>query len=283
MKTLQKMRDLLLGRRNPPLSATPEWSGRTRRELADLCVEMLEQYPIPKTVLRSGKQVPHRRQSIGRIEVTGPERLTSDNIKLKGIVIWSLPAVTTCPSCADCKSSCFAMKSQVRSEVYRQRFENLYLWAEMPDVLEKLILRQIDTSPQVKSRRDFRIHVSGDFFSQEYVEWWAGMISEIGDRFRWYCYSKAGEIFDLSSLEQAGLNIVSSYMPDGSINFTPSKGAKGVEEAKVMLARAKSTGARVKICPATMYEDYKCGEKKWAGAKWCSWCLTNRHTIFVRH
>lgn len=270
-------------RENPPRSATPEWSDRTRRELADICVDVLEEYPIAKTVLRSGKHVPHRRQKIGRIEITGPDRLTSDNMKLKGIVIWSLPAVTTCPSCADCKSACFAMKSQVRHEVYRMRFENLYLWAEMPDTLERLLMRQIQTSQEIRSRRDFRIHVSGDFFSQEYILWWAGIIGDLGKRFRWYCYSKAEGLFDLSPLVKAGLNIVQSYLPDGSLNFTPSKLPKGEEEADAIAEKWKARGLKVKVCPATLETGFKCGEKKWAGTKWCSWCLHQRYTVFVRH
>jgi len=223
-------------------------------------------------------------QSYAGIPLKTYNRITYGNLQLKGILVWDLPAVTTCPSCADCKAACYAVKAQIlRPLTMAFRWTNLLLYLLDPPSLKSMILTQI-----LKRNRGYtslRIHSSGDFFEQEYVDWWVDIVSDL-NRLRpgmtIYAYSKAQGQVDLSGLVGQGVNILSSILPDGTLNFTRSKLPKGKAEALEMARAANEAGAGAIICPATLRKGFKCGEKRWGGSG-CVHCLHHRYAVFVRH
>jgi hypothetical protein len=219
------------------------------------------------------------------IPIKTADRLTYGNIKLKGILVWDLPAVTTCPSCESCKSACYAVKAQLHYPMTMLfRWTNLLLYLVDPDWLEKRIIEQI--VERSRGYDSLRIHASGDFFDQDYIDWWEGIVRYLRAQTAFgtasiYAYSKAENLLDLESLRSQGVNILSSILPGGGINFTPSLKPKGLREAREMLSQANEAGAGAIICPATLSEGIKCGKKRWGGS--CTHCLTHRYTVFVRH
>ena len=64
-----------------------------------------------------------------------------------------------------------------------------------------------------------RVHCSGDFFSQRYVDSWAAIADSHPD-WRFYCYTKALEIFDFSALRYLpNFNVINSICFDGLPNY----------------------------------------------------------------
>jgi hypothetical protein len=278
---LEQARDLMRGESNP-VASREALIETGKHILAALIRENLAK----AKAARSAKGISdwtfkHERAGI---PIKSADRLTYGNEKLKGILIWDLPAITTCPSCAECKGSCYAVKAQVRYPMTMAfRWTNLLLYLLDPVWTEKQILSQMIN--RSRGYESLRIHSSGDFFDQEYIDWWEGIVrylrAQTPGPWKIYSYSKADARVDLSGLQTQGVNIVSSILPQGGINFTLHKGKKGVEEARILARQTNEAGARAIVCPATLRKGVKCGSKRWGGS--CEWCVTNRHTIFVRH
>ena len=132
------------------------------------------------------------------------------NAKLgKTIITFSLPAGKTCPFAKDCKAEvkvdadnkrhivraqnakfqCFAATSEAMYETtYKSRKENLELLlaaADKKDGMKELIKNSLP-----KKFDKCRIHVSGDFFSQDYLKAWIAVASEMPDKV-FYAYTKS--------------------------------------------------------------------------------------------
>lgn len=97
----------------------------------------------------------------------GKTAVTFGNSKMS-IPMFSLPAIQCCPgSTEQCRKFCYAMKAQrlfVQTREKRQRNYEL----SMTEHFEEIIISELGLSiiPYV------RIHDSGDFYSQEYLEKW---------------------------------------------------------------------------------------------------------------
>lgn len=85
----------------------------------------------------------------------------------KNVGVFNLPAIFTCPnSTSVCRSVCYATKKYLTSKVLKFRFSNLISSFE-EDFVDKI-------SGQIKAcmLRKVRVHESGDFYSQEYLNKW---------------------------------------------------------------------------------------------------------------
>jgi len=273
--------DLFAGRTNP-LASREEIATTGKKILTNLIAANLAKHKAARS--KKGIADWTFSKEVAGIRVKYTDRLTYGNEKLKGIMIWDLPAVTTCPSCADCKDACYAVASQLLYPMtLYARWSNLLLYLLDPAWLEKRILSQLIS--RSRGYTSLRIHASGDFFDQEYADWWEGIVRymkrQTTDQIRPYAYTKAEKEVDISGLEGQGVNFILSTLPDGSRNFTESKKPEGLGEAREIARRLAQAGVQAKICPATVSKGIKCGEKRWGGH--CTWCLTHRHAIFVRH
>jgi len=176
--------------------------------------------------------------------------------------IFDTLAVYTCPNHADCEATCYARKFQrMYAGCLMRRSINTYLAENDLDTLEKLIIAQL-----THARRDIvRLHSSGDFFSQAYVDLW----TRIAERFpaiSFYTYTKTS--WDFSSLlSLPNFNLVSSICPDGSINY-------GTLDAM----RTKARAFHAPICPyrAGQQGNPHCGKE-------CRICLKSPLVLFVQH
>ena len=135
------------------------------------------------------------------------------NAKLaKSTLTFSIPAGRTCPGARDCRSwvnslgriqdgphaifRCFAASDEVKySNTYRARLSNLNAIVEAIDaeVAGEFIARQL-SAHRKRSTNKVRIHVSGDFFSADYLAAWIEA-AKLTPTLEFYCYTKSLHLF----------------------------------------------------------------------------------------
>ncbi|HRR48617.1 MAG TPA: hypothetical protein P5293_01365 [Bacteroidales bacterium] len=182
------------------------------------------------------------------------------NTKLaKNIKTFNLPAGGSCPNMKECYKDCYAKKAEKMRPVVRiSRERNFRLAKENTQLLKKRILQHLEKGDVV------RIHESGDFFSQEYLDMWYEIAKERPD-VMFYTYSKTEHLWDWSKIKRLpNFNLVSSIV-GGKINFGPE------EEIKI---RAQELG--VPICPCRKGNKVKCGID-------CKICWTEPYVLFIKH
>jgi len=105
----------------------------------------------------------------------------------KKIAIFNLPYLLTCPNATElCKEICYSKKSEYGFYKYtkpsRMKNFNLSTRHDFPDILIKGIK---------KSKRDImRMHESGDFYSQAYLDKWF-MVANYFPTKTFYAYTKS--------------------------------------------------------------------------------------------
>lgn len=113
----------------------------------------------------------------------GNEKLrNSDKVRF---LIWNLPYRWTCPyATALCLKSCYARAAErynspkaSRYRNYEKSLEDSFV-ADMIETIEYHLARPVFKGKKVV----FRIHESGDFYSQEYVDKWVEIINHFADR-----------------------------------------------------------------------------------------------------
>lgn len=102
--------------------------------------------------------------------------LSKGNIKIGRIWNFSLPPVITCQSSTYCASKCYARKA------YRQYGAVRNCWDRNFDMIQNKLGREVllEKLSKLMGEKYFRIHVSGDFFNQPYVDFW----KEVAKKFR---------------------------------------------------------------------------------------------------
>ena len=173
------------------------------------------------------------------------------------IGIFNLPAIKTCPNCSSCAKTCYAYRDETGRYAHvigPCREKNLQA-SKLDSFVEDMVETIIKSKVKV-----FRIHESGDFYSQEYADKWS-QIAEKLPAVQFYCYTKSPY-----RPNAANINIVESILPDGSLNYG---------ELEDMMEKACQFDAF--ICPCKPKDRSKlCGTK-------CTKCQTHRHVVFILH
>lgn len=197
--------------------------------------------------------------------MTNQNRLKRGNQKLaKHIAIFDLPSVKTCPNCAQCAKTCYARKSERRfPAVSKWRNDNYRIAKLSPNLFTDLIIDQIK-----RQKIEFvRIHSSGDFFSQAYIDRWALIARECPDT-RFFAYTKTLELFDFRAFKALkNTALVNSILPDGRVNYgSPEFCREAVKKYTAF------------VCPATQGKPVRCGID-------CHMCIYPRRypIVFVKH
>lgn len=180
------------------------------------------------------------------------------NAKLKGVHTFSLPAGWSCPAARDCLSRadrqtgkvkdgpetefrCFAASDEARhSSVRRARWHNLGLLkaAGGADGMARLIL---DALPA--SARTVRVHVSGDFFSQDYFDAWL----EVARRrpgVRFYAYTKSLPYW-LARRDAVPVNLILTASRGGRHDHLIQ--SNGLRSARVVFSEAEAADLGLEI------------------------------------
>lgn len=126
------------------------------------------------------------------------------NMKLKNnekvrFMIWSLPAVITCPFATElCKKCCYATKAEkAYPNVLKARHRNLEASKSQDFILNMIftIETELATSKYNGKKVVFRIHESGDFYSKEYAMAWLTIARYFENRVTFMAYTKSLEFF----------------------------------------------------------------------------------------
>ena len=107
---------------------------------------------------------------------------------------WSITEGLTCPGRSAFCHACYAARDSV---VYKNaadsKFMKLRAFLEAPEKLERELIAEIN---EYATEVPVRIHVSGDFFSVEYVEMWTRIVAAC-DRTTFWAYTRSWRIPEL--------------------------------------------------------------------------------------
>jgi hypothetical protein len=133
--------------------------------------------------------------------------LSKSNSKLykDGILTFGLPAGKTCPGAGACKAICYAQKGCYRFKNVKA-VQEARLEVTKQDDFARLI--SLEIFKHKKAPKAIRIHDSGDFYSQEYLNKWV-LIAHKNPDIIFYAYTKSLDL-DFSK-RPANLLIIASY------------------------------------------------------------------------
>ena len=136
---------------------------------------------------------------------TTKKLFANGNLKLdKSVGVFSLPPVKTCVNCKTCAKTCYAMQA------YKQYTNTRNAW-DYNFKLSKTHEFYNETMKQIKtSKKDiFRLHSSGDFYNDEYIEKWHDIIKNNPDK-QFYTYTKNKKALVLNDLPNC--NVIYSFI-----------------------------------------------------------------------
>ena len=182
----------------------------------------------------------------------------NSKLKAAGMLMFNLPA--TKEVCGKICKGCYAMKEQTRFPAVLIAREGRFTEAKQSDFVAKI---QGELDKKRKKPKYFRIHSSGDFFSQEYVNDWQ-QIAEQNPDIIFYAYTKRCGDYDFSKVRDLENFILIDSLQYKQMNYGPiSKAPKGVF-----------------ICPEQKGADISCGVD-------CTYCMTKTAQtaapFFVQH
>jgi hypothetical protein len=178
----------------------------------------------------------------------------------KNVKIFNLPAIDSCPNCSLCAKNCYAKRAEKRFPIVRSaRMRNFSLAKFHKRLLKKIILRDLQAGDIV------RVHESGDFFNEPYINMWYEIALERSD-IKFYAYTK-NQNFPFERFRYLmNFNVINSILPDGSMNF----GKENVVRDKAILFNAD-------ICPCRR------GQSSRTCMVSCTQCLTAKKMLFIAH
>jgi len=192
--------------------------------------------------------------------------MSKGNEKLdKTILGWSITPIKSCLNCSQCKGTCYAVKPYNRYPAVKLAWDRNFELAKSGEFMKNII----DQLERVNGAVVVRIHVSGDFFSQDYIDAWE-TIAKIFPDVKFYTYTKVMHMFDFSSITSLdNVNIINSIAEDGKPNFGDND----------RVNELVSMGYRV--CPATVKgNDIICGGNH---KNSCTLCQTYNKVCFHKH
>jgi hypothetical protein len=145
----------------------------------------------------------------------------SDGNKKMSFATWSLPAQKTCPGCtAQCSAKCYAKKAERQYKTaMASRVQNLT--DSQSELFVGAMISEIIKSKAVKKYGMFRIHESGDFYSQEYLNKWIAICKKLPN-VTFLAFTKSFQL-DFSECPK-NMQIVWSVWPDTDMNALPKTG-----------------------------------------------------------
>lgn len=138
------------------------------------------------------------------------------NSKLgKKIGVFNLPAIKTCPgSTTYCRQYCYARKAERQYPAARAMRERNYVFSQSPDFVSDMTLEL------TKFKGDkIRIHESGCFYSQEYLDKWITIASAFHASLTFLAYTKMYDKLDFSK-KPDNLVVYASYDPTTETEIT---------------------------------------------------------------
>jgi len=186
--------------------------------------------------------------------------VSNGNLKIdKACKVFSLPSSICFGEGNQCKG-CYALKSEKRFKetVVNSRNGNLKF------TLSDTFILKMNVMLKFTKKRLFRIHESGDFYSQNYVNKWLEIALD-NPMINFYGYSKKFDKLDFSKINTLpNVNIINS-IPHGMLNYG------NLEYCNYLVKKHKFT-----LCPCGIDEKISC-------MKDCKLCLTVDRVCFLEH
>lgn len=174
--------------------------------------------------------------------ITRPCRAGPNSVRPEGLYYvavepngFGIPSVGTCPGKTDyCESDCYAIDSEKRTATHEKLQRNLDILLEaqtvegMTERLRELVhdyRMRADVLGVPENKRRYRIHWSGDFFSEEYALAWRNVILENPDIVFW-TYTRSF---------QADINVLPVLSGISNLDFFISVDYQNVDRAADVL------------------------------------------------
>lgn len=142
--------------------------------------------------------------------------MSNGNRKCKNMLIFNLPAVKSCPEHKDCSKDCYALKAERMYKTAKARRENNFKLAKKD--LNGLSLQLREQLNKTKLTV-CRIHESGDYFNQEYLDMWVNIARDYPST-KFFGFTKTRRIHDFSVADSLpNINILDSYIYGKYLNF----------------------------------------------------------------
>lgn len=241
----------------------PGEDGRRRREYIHRSVMSLE--PICPSDQKINGLIP------------GNKKTGISGTAFSSIFVWNLPPFETCPGASEwCASNCYNLDN--RTDVYPLEDWRINLWLFLNE--EKRLQEKIEEQLQeVEGSCAVRIHSSGDFFSERYINFWERIISNFRHITFW-SYTRSWAVDGLSNNIRRlslldNLNLFASY--DLSMKITCSDYPKSLvfDTVDDILHYQSSFGGV--ICPEQFKRVRCCAD--------CGLCMKklNKDILFLLH
>jgi hypothetical protein len=180
------------------------------------------------------------------------------------ILTWNIPA--SMEVCGRVCKGCYARSTMARWKTVKNKWEANY---ELSKTDEFVKLASEELHQKSGTYKYVRLHGSGEFYSQEYVDKWVILAKAFPD-IMFYTYTKRYDDFNFSEL-LALPNFVlhNSILEGGGINYDKQEAIEKIaEELKGF------------VCPLSTDREQKCGLE-------CTWCMVkeNQDTpiLFIKH
>jgi len=189
--------------------------------------------------------------------------LSDGNLRMK-IPTWSIPAEITCPgSTTTCRNYCYAKKAE---RTYRNtrlsRIRNLND-SKRKDFVSKMI-------PLIERKKSkyVRVHESGDFYSQIYLDKWIDIANKFPEK-TFLMYTQNYKL-DYSKIPD---NVVLYYTIWPDSRDVPKKGLKAyvIDNGSGKIGKYKIDLSKVKECKKGKGSKLKCEN--------CMWCYHGKGDV----
>lgn len=196
------------------------------------------------------------------------------NTKLgRSIAAFSLPAVDTCPGKTKyCESVCYATKGFFKFKNVKGSLANNYL-----ESLKDSFTQDVINEVQASKATEVRLHPSGDFYSEEYINKWFDIVQST-PHVKYWVYSRSWsrpELLDSLTRLSALSNIQFFASIDETTTGTPPKGFRVASLVKDW----DSTPSDFVKCPNQKNKDITCDK--------CTYCFkpgkSKQHVVFKEH
>lgn len=183
----------------------------------------------------------------------------------KTTAIFNLPEVVTCIGSTEwCRKNCYAKKASRMYKAVKAYREAMFIESQKPEFITNICLDLYKFLLVKHPEGSVRIHESGDFYNQEYLDKWIEIASRYNNNV-FYAYTKA---FNLDFSKRP-----SNFIVRGSID--PSSPPECVEKAKQLDGLAICVDQKEGIIDNTFNCPGSC--------KTCSYCLKPGDVLFHRH
>lgn len=172
--------------------------------------------------------------------------LKYENTKLKQQFIFNLPVSKAV--CGRQCPGCYALKAQLRFPHVVVPYREARLSASRQPDFTQLIITELSSTR--RSARTVRIHESGEFYSQPYIDKWQQIATALPN-FTFYAFTKRIKDFNFTQLMSLPNVIIIDSLMHSPLNY----------------GRASSLNTSIFTCPSTAGQDVVCGVT-------CRYCMS---------